>query len=367
MPRPSTPGRMVKSPGPTRPTSPPQTPKSASASKQQKNRKGNCGGRSRQSKHQQAIREQLPHFHFGAQFMNDMDGGPVYGFRPSPRGADRLSPRSALSLSEDETEDEVEVEVEVKGNEEEEEDDDEDDDGEADVESSASDSQPPSCSPGLFTKSSAEPTQKAFHNDSYAANSKGSVPCVVTAQVTVETLEIREYDDSDDDDCVVIHPDVIEDADSESSRSRSRSRSRQRRDSNMASEMRDLNVFASSDEDDLEETEYERKMREHREERRRARMNSGSITKRTISERGSDSDSEDLANGHGLPSPHDPTDAAHRRLRRRLARNSVLFHKPAAPKIDEADEPDSSDEERDVLLARELSFFNYIFMEVDSP
>ncbi|KAH8840471.1 hypothetical protein MCOR01_007179 [Pyricularia oryzae] len=364
MPRPSTPGRMVQSPGPTRPTSPPQTPKSASASKEQKNRKGNWGGRSRQSKQQQAIREQLSHHHFGAQFIDDLDDGPVYGFRPGPRGADRLSPRSALSLSEDETEDEIDDEVD--GNDEEE--DDEDADGEADAESSASDSPPPSCSPGRFTKSSTEPTQQAFHGSSYAANSKRSVPCVVTAQVTVETLEIGEYDDSDDDDdCVVIHPDVIEDADSESSRSRSRSRSRQRRDSNMASEMRDLNVFASSDEDDLEETEYERKMREHREERRRARMNSGSITKRTISERGSDSDSEDLANGHGLHTSHDPTDAAHRRLRRRLARNSVLFHKPAAPKIDEADEPDSSDEERDVLLARELSFFNYIFMEVDSP
>lgn len=293
--------------------------------------------------------------------MDDLDDGPVFGVRTGPHGPGRLSPRSTLSLSDDD-----EAGDEAGGSDEEDEEE-EEEEGPGPM-SSASDSPPPSCSSRRSSSESPPGLKAQFPlKDAYGAKHTGSTTHVVTAEIIVETLEIREYDGSDYDGCVVIRPDAIEDADSE--RSRSRSRSRQRRDSNMASGMRDLNVFASSDDDDdLEETEHERKMREHREERRRARMSSGSITKRTVSERGSDSDSEDLANGHGLHSPHDPADAAHRRrLRRRLARNSVFFHEPAAPRIDEADEPDSSDEERDGLLARELSFFNYIFMEVDSP
>ncbi|ERT02685.1 hypothetical protein HMPREF1624_00986 [Sporothrix schenckii ATCC 58251] len=112
-----------------------------------------------------------------------------------------------------------------------------------------------------------------------------------------------------------------------------------------------------------------------RAERRRRRMTSGSISKRTISESiGSDTDNEDLM----AMLDESEVGSSARRLRRRIGdRHSLQFQDPPPPRIDELEEPDTSDNEDDVkeltrdgeTLARELPYYTleYISMEVDSP
>lgn len=129
------------------------------------------------------------------------------------------------------------------------------------------------------------------------------------------------------------------------------------------------------DDDDVDEAAYNLIRLKHRADRRRRRMTSGSISKRTISESiGSDTDNEDL------PAMLDASEvgSSARRLRRRIGdRHSLQFQDPPPPRIDELEEPDTSDNEDDVkeltrdgdLLARELPYYTleYISMEVDSP
>lgn len=83
--------------------------------------------------------------------------------------------------------------------------------------------------------------------------------------------------------------------------------------------------------------------------------------KRTMSER-SDSDHEDVR--HCLD--FEQAGSSARRLKRRVGdRRSLIFQDPP-PKIDEIDEPPEELEDTE-MLAKELPFYAFTTMEVDSP
>lgn len=183
---------------------------------------------------------------------------------------------------------------------------------------------------------------------------------------TVE--ELSDFTDSDDERVGVIRPDYIEYA--ESNRSRSRSRNRREIDPRVMYNLNNLTCNASddSDETDLDEAEYRHFLTKRREEKRRRRMTSGSsVGKRTITESiGSDTDREDLKPWLGT----DDSGSSARRLRRRVGdRRSLQFTDPPPPRIDEMDEPNSSEDEFLISesLAKELPYYKYVSMEVDSP
>ncbi|KAF3763029.1 hypothetical protein M406DRAFT_224781, partial [Cryphonectria parasitica EP155] len=99
----------------------------------------------------------------------------------------------------------------------------------------------------------------------------------------------------------------------------------------------------------------------NRAKQKQARMSLSSIgTKRTISERGSDSDHENARPDLGFDEPG----SSAKRLKRRNAgdRRSLIFSDPP-PRIEEVVEP----EELEEALAKELPFYEYKSMEVDSP
>ncbi|KAK0725449.1 hypothetical protein B0H67DRAFT_641869 [Lasiosphaeris hirsuta] len=190
----------------------------------------------------------------------------------------------------------------------------------------------------------------------------------VVTQAAFIVEELSDFGDSDHDRLDIVRPHAIEYA--ESDRSRSRSRNPPEIDQNIMYNLRDLSC-GDSDETDMDEAEYQEFLIKRREAKRRKRMTSGSIGKRTISESiGSDTDREDLK-----PFPFLSTDEAGssaRRLRRRLGhgdRRSLQFQDPPPPRIDELDEPDSSEDEILIseTLARELPYYEYVSMEVDSP
>ncbi|KAK4161807.1 hypothetical protein QBC43DRAFT_216904 [Cladorrhinum sp. PSN259] len=177
--------------------------------------------------------------------------------------------------------------------------------------------------------------------------------------------ELSDFADSDYEREDVIRPDHIEYAESNRSRSRSRPRPPEL-DQTIMYNLNNLNC-SDSDETDLDEVEYREFLIKRREEKRRRRMTSGSIGKRTISESiGSDSDREDLKAWIGA----EEAGSSARRLRRRIGdRRSLQFTDPPPPKIDELDEPESCDDEiiLSESLARELPYYQYVTMEVDSP
>ncbi|GAB1317520.1 hypothetical protein MFIFM68171_07730 [Madurella fahalii] len=178
--------------------------------------------------------------------------------------------------------------------------------------------------------------------------------------------ELSDFDDSDDDRPGVVRPCAIEYA--ESDRSRSRSRNRPEIDQRMMYNLGNLNCSDDdSDETDMDEIEYREFLIKQRAEKRRKRMTSGSIGKRTISESiGSDTDREDLKAFLGA----DEVGSSARRLRRKVGdRRSLQFQDPPPPRIEELDEPDSSEDEILIgeTLARELPYYEYVTMEVDSP
>ncbi|KAK9413311.1 hypothetical protein SUNI508_02510 [Seiridium unicorne] len=187
---------------------------------------------------------------------------------------------------------------------------------------------------------------------------------VVVVEAAFEIEECSEEDedamDSDDDD--VLRPYGIEYP--ESDRSRSRSRSAHEVDPQLMNSLQDLTTCFQSDEDESDSDvdgdygEYLRELKLSRQQRRARRMTQGSISKRTISERGSDSDREDLQ-------PWDTGDVNQRRLRRKVDRRSLLSIPPEI--IIELKEPNSDGEvvwdEHEINLARELPFWT---MEVDS-
>ncbi|KAK4038307.1 hypothetical protein C8A01DRAFT_48067 [Parachaetomium inaequale] len=171
--------------------------------------------------------------------------------------------------------------------------------------------------------------------------------------------------DSDEERPGVVRPCAIEYAESDGSRSASRTRPEV--DQKMVFNLGNLNCSDDSDETDLDEHEYQEFLIKRRAARRHKRMTSGSIGKRTISESiGSDTDREDLRSLLGA----EEAGSSARRLRRRVGdRRSLQFQDPPPPRIDELDEPDSSEDDIFVgeSLARELPYYEYVSMEVDSP
>ncbi|KAL2268324.1 hypothetical protein VTJ83DRAFT_3170 [Remersonia thermophila] len=179
--------------------------------------------------------------------------------------------------------------------------------------------------------------------------------------------ELSDFGDSDDERAGVVRPCAIEYA--ESDRSRSGSRTRPEIDSKMMYNLCNLNCGGDSSSSDLDEDEYQEFLIKRRAERRRHRMSSGSLGKRTLRESiGSDTDREDIRSM--IAAGIEEAGSAARRLRRRVGdRRSLQFQDPPPPRIDELDEPDSSEDEILIgeVLARELPYYEYVSMEVDSP
>ncbi|CAK7269996.1 hypothetical protein SEPCBS57363_003878 [Sporothrix epigloea] len=224
---------------------------------------------------------------------------------------------------------------------------------------------------------------------------------IIEAALIIE--EVSDFD-SDNGRIQILRPYEIEEADSEREKTADPNRNRRGKfnmakvrrrssarlsrlpelDRGVMSGLREFTFGADSDEEvlldeDDDDSDYDEDalksfLLKQRNEKRRRRMTSGSISKRTITESiGSDTDTEDLS------SMLDASDvgSSARRLRRRLDRHSLQFQDPPPPRIDELDEPDTSDNEDDVkelihngeTLARELPYYTleYISMEVDSP
>jgi hypothetical protein len=187
---------------------------------------------------------------------------------------------------------------------------------------------------------------------------------VTTATFVVE--EMSDFGEDDADRSNVIRPDAIEYADSE--RSRSRSRNTPEIDRTVMHKMQNLDCSDESDETDMDEEEFREVLNRRRAAKRQQRMSSGSIGKRTISESiGSDSDVEDM----GVFLGADQVGSSARRLRRKVGdRRSLQFSDPPLPRIDQMEEPPTSDDEFiDDEALKELPYYTleYISMEIDSP
>ncbi|KAH9904525.1 hypothetical protein F4778DRAFT_66205 [Xylariomycetidae sp. FL2044] len=176
---------------------------------------------------------------------------------------------------------------------------------------------------------------------------------VATAAFTIEEMsDHSHYGD-------VLRPDAIQDADSDRSRSISRTRTRVEMD---PAWIENFNPFNGSD--DESDDDFTRGKQELREARRLRRMKSGSISKRTVSERDSGSDREDLMPYY----EGNETGPNTRRMRRKVGdRSSIQFNGPLPDRIEELKEPNSDDEiilDDAEIFARELPYWK--LMDVDS-
>ncbi|KAH9993462.1 hypothetical protein F4779DRAFT_231428 [Xylariaceae sp. FL0662B] len=167
--------------------------------------------------------------------------------------------------------------------------------------------------------------------------------------------------DSDNNHLDVLRPYAVEYANSD--RSRSRSRPPPDMDPALVHGIQNLNAFEDSDVDvDNDDVEFQAQLQHLRKKRRLRRMQSGSLSKRTVSERGSDSDLEDV-----LPYYEGNDTGPTRRMRRKVDRNSIQYTGQLPERIEELKEPNSDDEiilEDAELLARELPYWT--LMDVDS-
>ncbi|KAK2593658.1 hypothetical protein QQS21_008662 [Conoideocrella luteorostrata] len=153
----------------------------------------------------------------------------------------------------------------------------------------------------------------------------------------------------------------------ESNRSRSRSRHKDF-DGGMMQDFKNLNCSNETSDNDGEQVntsvDEEALFRQRQQEIRRLRRvsMSSSFGKRTHSEL-SDSDDSDA----GALDVNDLGSSA-RRMRKRLHRGSLLFQDPPAPRIEELEEPDSSEDEYAAAdpFARELPYWTMEIMEMES-
>ncbi|CAM1509061.1 Fc.00g028000.m01.CDS01 [Cosmosporella sp. VM-42] len=196
---------------------------------------------------------------------------------------------------------------------------------------------------------------------SHLTTTTTSVPC---------NFELEDIDPMDPE-CEGL--DVLQPTEIESNRSRSRSRHSRHKDidSGMVHGFKNLNCSNETSDNEAEvspeaspEGDYdfdeEAFLRRREQLRKLRRMSMGSsFGKRTHSEL-SDSDNDDEA-----LDVNDVGSSA-RRMRRKLHRTSLLFHDPPPARIDELEEPDSSEDEcvpgQD--LARELPYWAMEIMEM---
>ncbi|KAI9147705.1 hypothetical protein HJFPF1_12735 [Paramyrothecium foliicola] len=187
-----------------------------------------------------------------------------------------------------------------------------------------------------------------------------SVHIRVTSEVVCDfTIEDVDPHDPGHEGLEVLYPTEIE-----SNRSRSRSRHKDHLDTSMMQDLKNLNCSNEASDNDVEpDYEEEAFLRRQQELKRIRRVSmSSSFGKRTHSEL---SDSDDDT---GFLDVNDVGFSA-RHMRKRLHRGSLLFQDPPAPRIDELDEPDSSEDEfvtQQSSLAAELPYWTMEIMEVDS-
>lgn len=177
------------------------------------------------------------------------------------------------------------------------------------------------------------------------------------------TIEDVDPMDSECDGLDVLYPVEIE-SDIESTRSRSASRHRDL-DKGMMQDLENLNCSneASDNEAEPEEDDAESEFMRRQQELKRIRRvsMSSSFGKRTHSEL-SDSDDNDCAldvNEAG---------SSARRFHKRVHRGSLLFQDPPAPRIDELEEPNSSEDEyaNDMRIVQGLPYHAMEVMDTDS-
>ncbi|KAI5863643.1 hypothetical protein GGS23DRAFT_596149 [Durotheca rogersii] len=190
---------------------------------------------------------------------------------------------------------------------------------------------------------------------------------VAPVRIDQASFSVEELSDdcslsSDWDHLDVLRPYAFEYAGSD--RSQSKPRPPPDMDPTVMAGIENLNTFEDSDVDIDHDDEFTRQLQKRREERRIRRMKSGSLSKRTVSERGSDSDREDV-----LPYYEgNDTGPTTRRMRRKVGdRTSIQFAGPLPERIEELKEPNSDDEiilDDAEFFARELPYWTY--MDVDS-
>ncbi|KAI1174749.1 hypothetical protein F4777DRAFT_370681 [Nemania sp. FL0916] len=178
----------------------------------------------------------------------------------------------------------------------------------------------------------------------------------------VEELSDYSLDSDEEIQLEVIRPYAIEYG-GESERSRSGSCTALDLDPALTAGVKHLSTFDSDSEELDQDDDFQMQLRLDRQKRRIRRMKSGSISKRTISERDSDSDREDV-----MPwvDANDPGPVYRRVRRKGENRTSIHFSGPLPERIEELKEPNSDDEviiDDAELFARELPYFS--FMEVD--
>ncbi|KAI2624518.1 hypothetical protein GGS21DRAFT_324473 [Xylaria nigripes] len=195
-----------------------------------------------------------------------------------------------------------------------------------------------------------------------AAISGGATIRIDEAAFAVEELSDYSFNSDAEIQLEVIRPYAIE-YDGDSERSRSGSRAAHDLDPALTAGVRHLSTFDSDNEELDDDDEFRMQLRLDRQARRIRRMKSGSISKRTISERDSDSDHEDL-----MPwIDGSESGPGYRRVRRKGDnRSSIQLSGHLPERIEELKEPNSDDEviiDDAELFARELPYFS--FMEVD--
>ncbi|OIW26527.1 hypothetical protein CONLIGDRAFT_683501 [Coniochaeta ligniaria NRRL 30616] len=234
----------------------------------------------------------------------------------------------------------------------------------------------PQLSPRSTGSSAASSDSESSDSDSVVseqpeASAPSPRPITITRishNATFVVEEMGNFEDGDEERLCALRPDYFEYP--ESDRSRSRSRNPPEIDQTVMYKFRNLDCSDESDAPDLsDDDDYQKFLIRSRQERRRKRMSSGSIGKRSITESiGSDTDMEDLK-VQFLDASQAGSSA--RRLRRKLGnRQSLQFQDPPLPRIDQADEPETSDDEfLDDDALKELPYYtlDYITMEIDSP
>ncbi|KAF7550555.1 hypothetical protein G7Z17_g5641 [Cylindrodendrum hubeiense] len=215
---------------------------------------------------------------------------------------------------------------------------------------------------------SSDDSDSDSEDDSDASDEAETSHLTATTTTVICNFVLEDVDpmDSECEGLDILHPTEIE-----SNRSRSRSRHKEvpkELDKDMMQDLKNLNCSNETSDNEVVggEADYdfdeEAFLRRREQLRKFRRMSMGSsFGKRTHSEL-SDSDNDDEA-----LDVNDVGSSA-RRLRRKMQRTSLLFHDPPPARIEELDEPDSSEDEclagRD--LARELPYWDIEIMEMDS-
>lgn len=216
-----------------------------------------------------------------------------------------------------------------------------------------------------------EPQCRQPDTDSEGSSDGHSSIHITTTHVEAE-LVVEEIDpmDSDYEGLDTLFPNDIDS-------NRSRSRPRPELDGNMLDHLRKLNCSNEVSDDDARSSSSSSSSSVSRDsaeiafykrqadlKRMRRVSMSSSLGKRTHSELSGDSDGDSTTHDAGdLPS-------SARRMRKRLHRTSLLFQDPPAPRIDELDEPDSSEDERrfaaGIALSHELPYWDIEVVEIES-